>query len=150
MLRASITELCVADHQNDPAALARWLRNKTPETFRGWLADPENHIAVVEVDAQICGVGALRRTADLTLCYVAPGYQRAGVGHALLAALEAQARRWELTTIRLTSTATARGFYEHHGFQFLGESDPPAFGLVRHYRYQKQLSHSALDWSISP
>lgn len=29
-LRRSITELCVADHRNDPDLLANWLRNKTP------------------------------------------------------------------------------------------------------------------------
>jgi hypothetical protein len=27
----SIAELCVLDHRNDPAILARWLANKTPE-----------------------------------------------------------------------------------------------------------------------
>jgi GNAT superfamily N-acetyltransferase len=139
VLRASITELCTVDHHNDPATLARWLRNKTTDTFRGWLADPDNHLAVAELDAQICGIGALHRTGDLNLCYVAPGYQRAGTGRAVLQALEDQARRWGLTTIRLTSTATARGFYEHHGYQFAGESETPAFGLVRGYRYTKQL-----------
>ena len=38
MVRRSITELCAADHGNDPAILARWLDNKTPENveFRVW------------------------------------------------------------------------------------------------------------------
>jgi hypothetical protein len=30
VLRRSISELCVADHGNDPTILARWLSNKTP------------------------------------------------------------------------------------------------------------------------
>jgi hypothetical protein len=29
VLRRSISELCVADHGNDPTILARWLSNKT-------------------------------------------------------------------------------------------------------------------------
>jgi hypothetical protein len=43
VVRRSIAELCAADHGNDPAILARWLDNKTPENvvvrqfeFRVW------------------------------------------------------------------------------------------------------------------
>jgi hypothetical protein len=32
IIRRSITELCTADHANDPAILQRWLANKTPKT----------------------------------------------------------------------------------------------------------------------
>ena len=31
VLKRSIAELCIADHKNDPAILARWLGNKTIE-----------------------------------------------------------------------------------------------------------------------
>jgi len=31
VLRKSISQLCVADHGNDPAILNRWLSNKKPE-----------------------------------------------------------------------------------------------------------------------
>jgi hypothetical protein len=31
VLRRSIVELCAADHGDDPAILAQWLANKTPE-----------------------------------------------------------------------------------------------------------------------
>ena len=30
VLIGSITDLCTADHRNDPEILAGWLRNKTP------------------------------------------------------------------------------------------------------------------------
>jgi len=33
VLRASIAELCVADHLNDADILGRWLANKTPENL---------------------------------------------------------------------------------------------------------------------
>ena len=34
VLRRSITELCVADHENDEAVLADWLADKSPEAIR--------------------------------------------------------------------------------------------------------------------
>ena len=37
VLIASITELCAADHGNDPKKLAAWLRNKTPDGVREML-----------------------------------------------------------------------------------------------------------------
>jgi hypothetical protein len=32
VMRRSISELCEADHRNDPVILGRWLANKAPET----------------------------------------------------------------------------------------------------------------------
>jgi hypothetical protein len=40
VLRRSITQLCVADHANDPAILMPWLANKTPEIVASWIARP--------------------------------------------------------------------------------------------------------------
>jgi hypothetical protein len=31
VMRRSITELCLADHANDPTILEAWLANKTPD-----------------------------------------------------------------------------------------------------------------------
>lgn len=39
VLRRSITELCIADHQGDAQSLAAWLANKTPENVRRWTAN---------------------------------------------------------------------------------------------------------------
>src|ERR1700719_3638461 len=106
VLRDSITRLCADDHQNDPATLARWLHNKKPDNFRQWLQDPERYFVVAEADLRICGVGMLRRSGDLDLCYVLPGRERMGIGTALLRALEARARRWHLNRLQLISTAS--------------------------------------------
>ena len=43
----------------DPATLARWLANKTPENLRTWLANPENH-CVVATEGALMGVGLPR------------------------------------------------------------------------------------------
>jgi len=33
VVRTSITQLCAADHRDDPETLATWLANKTPANF---------------------------------------------------------------------------------------------------------------------
>ncbi|MEM8536086.1 MAG: GNAT family N-acetyltransferase [Chloroflexota bacterium] len=117
VLRASITQLCEADHQHDEFTLSRWLRNKQPATFVDWLNNESNYIVVTTEGEAICGVGLITRTGDLDLCYVAPGKQGLGVGDKLLTALEAQAWQWGLSHIKLISTSKARTFYEKHGYQ---------------------------------
>ena len=139
LLRDSITRLCIADHQNDPITLERWLRNKTPDHFKRSTTNPQDFVVVAETESVLCGVGSLRSSGDLELCYVLPGRQRTGIGRVLLEALEAQARRWGLVEIRLISTAGARSFYEQHGYVSRGERSVPGFGVLRDYLYSKAL-----------
>ena len=138
VLRRSITQLCEMDHQHDGATLERWLRNKTPEHFNGWCGDLDSRLVVAELDSAIVGVAALHRSGEIRLCYVCPDVARSDVGRALLLALEAHARDWNIASLRLNSTLTARHFYERCGFATAG--DPaPGFGLVRSYPYAKTL-----------
>jgi hypothetical protein len=46
VLRRSISELCVADHENDPTILAKWLLNKTPDIVASWMALPDFSLLV--------------------------------------------------------------------------------------------------------
>src|SRR5436190_10493851 len=91
VLRASITELCVADHRNDPGILGRWLANKTPEIVAGWAADRDSALLVAVDGAAILGVGAVKDCGEITLNYVAPAARFRGISAALLAALETRA-----------------------------------------------------------
>jgi GNAT superfamily N-acetyltransferase len=143
VLRDSIVGLCTDDHQNDPATLARWLRNKTTENFRQWLQDPERYFVVAETDSRICGVGMLRRNGALDLCYVLPGKERLGIGSALVRALEAQARHWRLNRLQLISTVNARTFYEHLGYECTGEASVPGYGVITDYYYAKSFTPEA-------
>lgn len=136
VLRESITQLCVVDHQNDPATLERWLRNKTVDHFQRLLDDSKNFVVVAEVESVLCGVGLVTISGDIHLCYVRPGSQRSGIGRAILHALEAQAMCWGLEEVRLRSSADARSFYERHGYLSAGESGL-AFGVLRDYPYCK-------------
>ena len=44
VLRRSISELCVADHGNDPTFLQRWLSNKTPAIVTSWIQQSDNSL----------------------------------------------------------------------------------------------------------
>ena len=116
VLRSSITELCVADHRNDPAILGRWLANKTPQIVAGWATEPASSLLLaVEGDA-ILAVGGVKDCGEITLNYVAPAARFRGVSSALLAALEARAAERGNTRCTLISTETAHRFYLSRGY----------------------------------
>jgi GNAT superfamily N-acetyltransferase len=116
VIRRSITELCVADHGNDPTILMRWLGNKTPEITASWIARAGNSLLVaVEHDA-ILAVGSVTDAGEITLNYVSPDARFRGVSRALLGALEARALERGNARCTLTSTQTARRFYKSNGY----------------------------------
>src|SRR5688572_340208 len=101
VLRRSITQLCKADHRDDPDALAAWLSNKTPENFLSWLENVDSYCVVAEADDALAGVALLHRGGEINLLYLAPGAQRRGIGNALHAALEERAHGWGLSKLYL-------------------------------------------------
>jgi GNAT superfamily N-acetyltransferase len=132
VLRRSICELCIADHGNDPAILAAWLRNKTPEIVAGWATHPGNSLLVaVEGDA-ILAVGSVTDSGEITSNYVSPDARFRGVSRAMIHALEARAMERGNTGCTLTSTETAYRFYQSCGYV---DSGPPAgkFGTLASY-----------------
>ena len=128
VLRRSISECCVADHHNDPKLLDAWLGNKTPDNVASWFASPANHTIVAVRDGQVVGVSLLTQAGKLSLCYVLPEALYSGVGKAMLHNVEAQARAWGVSVIRLHGTATAHAFYVRNGYVSAGK-DKSCFGL---------------------
>ena len=124
VLIASITELCTADHQNNPEALASWLANKTPEGVSTWFANSANTILVAERDGEIAACGAFNTERKIILNYVAPQHRFAGVSKLLLGAMEAGLGAGEAS---LDSTATARRFYAAMGWVDAGPPEPYRF-----------------------
>jgi GNAT superfamily N-acetyltransferase len=116
VLRRSITELCVADHGNDPAILQRWLSNKTPEIVASWIASPDNFVLVRVERATILAVGAVTSAGEVSLNYASPDARFRGISRALLQALEAKAIERGNLRCTLTSTETARRFYQANGY----------------------------------
>jgi GNAT superfamily N-acetyltransferase len=121
-IRASITTLCSADHQGDPNILEQWLANKTPENGTQWLSNANNiNLVAVECDAVVTA-GCVTRAGAILLNYVAPTARFRGVSSALLAAMEAAARKNGNARCALDSTLTAQRFYKKHGYV---DSGPP-------------------------
>ena len=121
VLRRSITELCAADHQNDPHILSQWLANKTEDNLQAWIAREGQIYFVAEIDGRITGVAAVSATNGVLLNYVSPDYQYRGVSKALMAALESWLKEQGRVVCHLISTATARQFYETLGYLPDGE-----------------------------
>ncbi|NOE32201.1 MULTISPECIES: GNAT family N-acetyltransferase [unclassified Ruegeria] len=119
VLIRSITQLCVADHSNDPDHLKEWTTNKDPETIRGWFKSG-SQIWVAEHEGRVAAVGGLFETGKITLLYVDPGHVGSGVGAALLNRLEQQLAACGCTEAHLDATRTARKFYLRHGWEDTG------------------------------
>ena len=122
VLRRSIIELCIADHGNDPAILAAWLGNKTPEIVASWIVKSGNSVLVAGEGGSILGIGAVTDDGEITLNYVSPAARFRGVSRALLSALEARAIERGNSRCRLISTETARRLYRSAGYV---EDGPP-------------------------
>jgi GNAT superfamily N-acetyltransferase len=139
VLRRSITELCSADHMDDPVVLADWLSNKKPANVRSWIVRADNHVFVATEGSAILAVGAVTSSGEITLNYVSPDARFAGVSKALLNRLEAKALELGNHTCTLTSTETARRFYLSAGYQQQSSSRNP-LAASSSYRMIKQLA----------
>ncbi|MEX0366675.1 MAG: GNAT family N-acetyltransferase [Ruegeria sp.] len=127
ILIRSITQLCAADHDNDPDIIARWTANKTPQGIRDWI-EGSHDLWLALLNGQPAGVGAISPEGVVSVLYVAPDSIGSGVGAALLARLEAELKEAGHDTGRLDSTTTARGFYLKHGWQTEGTPKAGRYG----------------------
>jgi hypothetical protein len=120
VLRASIIELCAADHHNDAGSLSAWLANKTLDGVGSWLTNADNTTLVADLDGELAAAGAFNRSREIILNYVAPAHRFRGVSSALLAAMEHGLGPGEAA---LSSTATARAFYRSRGWIETGATE---------------------------
>jgi GNAT superfamily N-acetyltransferase len=137
-IRASITELCIADHNRNPEILRRWLASKTPDNVAAWAAATGSSLLVAVEDDAVLAVGGVTDDGEITLNYVSPEARFRGVSTALLKALEARAIERGAGRITLLSTETAYRFYRSRGYQDAG---PPQekFGTAASYPMVKTL-----------
>ncbi|MCG2584019.1 GNAT family N-acetyltransferase [Massilia sp. TS11] len=136
VLRRSILELCVRDHQHDPALLENWLGNKEPATVAAWFSSSANYCVVAERDGQVVGVSLMTLAGKLSLCYVLPEALHSGVGKAMLSHLEAKARELGIGIIRMHCTASALDFFTRHGYIAAGR-EKACFGLDTDFLWKK-------------
>lgn len=138
VLRRSITELCAADHHNDPEILRLWLANKTPEIVASWIEKPGSTMLLAVDGNTILGVGSVTDAGEINMNYVSPDAQFRGVSRTLIGALEDRAREQGNARCHLSSTQTARHFYHRLGY---AEDGPAAckFGTTGSYPMSKAL-----------
>ncbi len=67
VVRASITDLCDADHAGEPEFLARWLSNKTPDDVVRWLSNPCNATLGVVDEGCIVAAGCVNAAGEVIL-----------------------------------------------------------------------------------
>lgn len=139
VIRRSISELCGADHLNDPVILGRWLANKTPEIVASWISRPGNSVLVAVESDTILAVGCVTDAGEITLNYVSPDARFRGVSRALLVALETRARDRGNRRCTLLSTETARRFYRTAGYIEVGPAQRK-LGTTSSYPMSKQLA----------
>ncbi|MFC0250518.1 GNAT family N-acetyltransferase [Massilia consociata] len=128
LLRRSIEIGCKADHDGKPAVLEAWLGNKTSANVATWFSSPSNFAVVAESDGMLVGLCLLTQAGKVALCYVSPDLLRTGIGRALLAAAEEQARAWDIRKVHLHSPASASAFFERQGYVNAGK-DKSCFGM---------------------
>jgi GNAT superfamily N-acetyltransferase len=145
LVRASIEHGCVADHKQRPELLQAWLGNKNLQTVLGWFSSASNFAVVAEqvtggqedaAERALVGMALLTQAGKLALFYVQPDILRSGVGNALLAAVEAQARTWNIGKLHMHSPTSASGFFERHAYINAGR-DKACFGLECDFLWKK-------------
>jgi GNAT superfamily N-acetyltransferase len=139
VMRRSISELCSADHHNDPVILGRWLANKTPEIVASWIVNPGNSVLVAVESGTMLAVGAVTDAGEITLSYVSPDARFRRVSRALLMALETRAQERGNQRCTLLGTETAHRFYRAAGYV---DDGPPQgkFGTSWSYPISKELA----------
>lgn len=136
VIRRSIVELCILDHQCDPGTLAGWLLNKTPDNLRQWIR--AHHVLVAEDEGAILGVAAMSALGHILLNYVSPDARFSGVSKALIRGVEGRAAGLDLSLLTLESTSTAIAFYRAAGYAPSG-SPVSGFGVSLVHPMQKRL-----------
>lgn len=122
----------------DEDQVAAWARGAEPSDYD--VDGDGNRFVVAEVDGEVRGFGELAYTpgdyldpaadAEVKAVYVHPTVARRGVGSALLAALERDARENDVETVGLWASRNAVPFYEYHGYERVAERTHEFGGAV--------------------
>ena len=135
LLIRSIREICGPDYDNDERILTAWCANKTPETMRREIQNPNSYWIVAVDNEVIAGTALMTITGEIHLCYLLPEYLGRGIGKAMLNDILRHARTLGLQNVTLESTRTAREFYHRSGFietgATMGMEIIPSFAMER-------------------
>ena len=119
-----------------PPAIDLIVANFAPDKVGQRMA--ERDVFVCQMGDRIVGTIALGGDRLRSL-FVEPGLQQAGIGARLVAHLETHARKVGVRELKLSSSLTARGFYERLGYRLI---QPEEHDGVSTYLMAKALTSS--------
>jgi len=136
----SIREICGPLYGNDEGILSFWCAHKSTERVEKMIQDTLNIFLVATNQAnEIYAIGILCGS-EIRACYVSPDFIARGIGQAILAALEAEARLAGVTKLELGSTRNALLFYKRQGYQQLSPSELLFQGVIPYFPMEKILA----------
>jgi GNAT superfamily N-acetyltransferase len=99
--------------------ITAWIAFRPPEAYRTAFVSRE--LFVAERGGRIVGFGQLDpRRGEIEACYVSPDAVRSGIGAALIARMEEEARGRGHAIVHLNATLNAEPFYARMGYRPLG------------------------------
>lgn len=128
--RASITELCFADHGDEIETLNEWRDNKTLDNMLALIDDVETDTIVAELDGQMAGLGLVNQQGRVLWNYVDPKFRFKGISKALMAAMENYIRACGFEQATLESSKTAFEFYKSCGWTTV-ETDGDEIEMIK-------------------
>lgn len=128
--RASITELCYADHAGEVEALDEWANNKTLDNMLTLIESADCHMIVAKLNGEIAGMGSVNQQGRILMNYIDPAFRFKGVSKAIMAALEDYVRAGGLQQASLESSKTALEFYQSCGWE-VSETDDDKIEMIK-------------------
>ena len=123
----SIRQLCRERYASEE--IEAWIAFRPPETYLASIASEA--LFVAEQQYAVVGFGQLDPArGEIAACYVAPDAVGSGIGSALLARMEEEARRRGHRIVHLNSTLNAEKFYAGRGYRRLGRATHRVSGGV--------------------
>jgi putative acetyltransferase len=137
MFRRSVREVASRDYR--PAQIEAWV--KAPGETAKWSERMRSRVTfVAEEGGRLIGFIQYEPPDHIDMTYVHPQAQRRGVARALLAALEAEAKRRGVTVLNVEASITSRPFFEASGFETITPQIVTARGEdFLNYRMMKRL-----------
>jgi len=124
----AIARLATADYT--PEQIAAWTGRSTPASYAQPIAQ-QRVVVAVDDDGHIVGFAQIEYTeGTIEAVYTDPDHVRTGVGRALVAALEANARRHRLDLLSLEASRNSVPFYRALGYAICGHVRQPLGGGV--------------------
>lgn len=135
----SITQTAAADYT--PAQIQAWARpaSRDLETWHSAMNHRDSFIAVI--DGEVAGFSDVAPDGYIDMLFVAPRFQRQGVGTRVLNEAERRAHQARAHSLWANVSVTARPLFECHGFLVEGVQYPSPTGIaLKNYRMSKSLS----------